>query len=683
MSRAAHAIANNDIVHIAWSVDSPIPDCAGFVIYRQPADGSTDWEPLRSLIEFEDEHVDDAARPTTVTPVTKFQWRDFLDRDSRDRAIRYKIVAVRKAADCVRALPDVQPLLTNDVTPTEHLTDGVEVYFNRGILATQALEKLLAPYGGANVGALQKALDDPKGVARTRLSGELEKALLSLLEERKTNRGRCYAALYELTDKVLIDALLKAKGTLRLVLSNNTGDQKKGYDYANSAARSALAASTVRLLSRYLPDGRSIGHNKFVVLADGSDHPQAVLTGSTNWTRSGLCTQNNNAIIVRSPDLAAEYVQYLAGPRGRYQETRDTQQGQGRLGASGPGAAGRRRDASADYLAAGRQDDCVGVVRTEHTDIGPKVAQEQEASADAARHAGPVRRHQRREPGRPAAGVSARRRLQRPVVDGGQGARQGLQSRSPGSSCAAPSATRRKRWSSRNCGPRTWTRKSWRPPASSRSRSGGSGRLPRPATRLSTTRSSSSIRFWTAASSSPAVTTSGSRPRTTTTRTCCASEGNRAIAEAYAAHVADVFQHYRWRWYEQRSAQRRAAADWVKAGSNVAQSDRVDVKRFYDIDFDPTAPKEDWQARYFDEGRLAMRDREFWVGTGQRLKALQPPPGKRRVFGYTSAERALAAARKQLKAQKKAAKTASAKGAPPPSGNRAKAKRVSKGKKRR
>lgn len=125
------------------------------------------------------------------------------------------------------------------------------------------------------------------------------------------------------------------------------------------------------------------------------------------------------------------------------------------------------------------------------------------------------------------------------------------------------------------------------------------------------------------------------------------------------------------------------SAGWVKAGGAVAQADRVDVKRFYDIDWNPAAPREDWQTRYFDESRLAMREREFWIGTGLRLKALQPPPGSRRAFGYTPAERALAAARKQLKEQKKATKTASAKGAASVPRKRAKAKRVSKGKTRR
>jgi phospholipase D-like protein len=38
--------------------------------------------------------------------------------------------------------------------------------------------------------------------------------------------------------------------------------------------------------------------------------PQAVLCGSTNWTATGLCAQSNNSIIVESPELAADYFAY-------------------------------------------------------------------------------------------------------------------------------------------------------------------------------------------------------------------------------------------------------------------------------------------------------------------------------------------------------------------------------------
>src|SRR5262249_27105368 len=41
-----------------------------------------------------------------------------------------------------------------------------------------------------------------------------------------------------------------------------------------------------------------------------SGEPRAVLTGSTNWTPSGLCTQSNNAILIESTDLAKQFLQY-------------------------------------------------------------------------------------------------------------------------------------------------------------------------------------------------------------------------------------------------------------------------------------------------------------------------------------------------------------------------------------
>jgi len=53
-----------------------------------------------------------------------------------------------------------------------------------------------------------------------------------------------------------------------------------------------------------------IGHNKFMVYVDGNDTPQAVLTGSTNWTASALCGQSNNSVIVESSEVAKFYLDY-------------------------------------------------------------------------------------------------------------------------------------------------------------------------------------------------------------------------------------------------------------------------------------------------------------------------------------------------------------------------------------
>jgi phosphatidylserine/phosphatidylglycerophosphate/cardiolipin synthase-like enzyme len=50
-----------------------------------------------------------------------------------------------------------------------------------------------------------------------------------------------------------------------------------------------------------------LGHDKFAVLSDAAGKPMAVLTGSTNWTETGLCTQANNVLVVRDRTVAGWY----------------------------------------------------------------------------------------------------------------------------------------------------------------------------------------------------------------------------------------------------------------------------------------------------------------------------------------------------------------------------------------
>ncbi len=50
-------------------------------------------------------------------------------------------------------------------------------------------------------------------------------------------------------------------------------------------------------------------HNKFVVEVDLYKRPVRALTGSTNWTVTGLCTQLNNVIILDRPASAKRFAQ--------------------------------------------------------------------------------------------------------------------------------------------------------------------------------------------------------------------------------------------------------------------------------------------------------------------------------------------------------------------------------------
>jgi len=73
----------------------------------------------------------------------------------------------------------------------------------------------------------------------------------------------------------------------------------------NSDARTALRGSGVDVHDRMVSSGH-FAHNKFLVISNAAG-PQAVWTGSTNWTVTGLCTQSNNAILIESPEVAGWY----------------------------------------------------------------------------------------------------------------------------------------------------------------------------------------------------------------------------------------------------------------------------------------------------------------------------------------------------------------------------------------
>jgi phosphatidylserine/phosphatidylglycerophosphate/cardiolipin synthase-like enzyme len=53
-----------------------------------------------------------------------------------------------------------------------------------------------------------------------------------------------------------------------------------------------------------------IGHNKFAVYVAKDGTPTAVLTGSCNWTATGLCGQTNNTIVIENEQVAAAYLAY-------------------------------------------------------------------------------------------------------------------------------------------------------------------------------------------------------------------------------------------------------------------------------------------------------------------------------------------------------------------------------------
>src|SRR5262249_29185833 len=65
----------------------------------------------------------------------------------------------------------------------------------------------------------------------------------------------------------------------------------------------------LEVLDRFISPG-ALGHNKFLVFAKAASSPKATSawTGSTNWTKTGLCTQTNNGFHVEHAAFAQEYL---------------------------------------------------------------------------------------------------------------------------------------------------------------------------------------------------------------------------------------------------------------------------------------------------------------------------------------------------------------------------------------
>ncbi len=309
IQQAAVAMANNDVAQVGWAYEQPIDQCLGFAVYR--VDTNTQKrEALPAWVGFQGgSNANWTPHTTEEWPVQKFNWRDLTG--ERGNSYRYEVVPMIGTPGNLK--PDVsRKLVTNDVTLTPSAgvngvnDQSVRAYFNRGILSTQHLAHTLktGPSGAPSYQELTDRIDQPGDPLRNELAGQILEGMKLLLNRARSEGGTCYAALYELTDPELLQLLLDSKNVLQIILSN-TGST----DEENDAARQALHEAGAKITDRMLKNGH-IGHNKFMVYLDASKTPRAVLSGSTNWTATAVCGQSNNAIVVESQSLATAYKKY-------------------------------------------------------------------------------------------------------------------------------------------------------------------------------------------------------------------------------------------------------------------------------------------------------------------------------------------------------------------------------------
>jgi phosphatidylserine/phosphatidylglycerophosphate/cardiolipin synthase-like enzyme len=323
---------NGDDVFIAWKLDGPIEACRGFALLRRR--NGVD-QIVETWVGFKGQtHADGESRASTLWPIQRFQWTDYMA-DPGDR-LQYRVVPmVGPKKENLHQETDLATEWTKEITLNHEVAPHIEAYFNRGIVAAQWVSKRLGvgaaeTYSGKGKDdpaqkELSRVIDTAGDPMRKFLMGDLGARLLKLLKDALDEGREVHAALYEFGDSELEAALIALGKHAHVVLANDSPKARKKTDAEKqqeaetgkkikiprgdpmAKVRARLKAK-IDLHDRILPFG-TLGHNKFLVVSDAAGKARWVWTGSTNWTKTGLCTQANNAVLVDDADLAAQYLE--------------------------------------------------------------------------------------------------------------------------------------------------------------------------------------------------------------------------------------------------------------------------------------------------------------------------------------------------------------------------------------
>jgi phosphatidylserine/phosphatidylglycerophosphate/cardiolipin synthase-like enzyme len=313
MSVALKVYTNEDDALIYWSVPAAIPGCLGFAIRRRirHPNGTTGDDYLLNRVGFEGESAAVTPESKTKTsdqwPFQRFSWTDH-DADTGDE-VSYRVIPVVRdsAGNLKTVLSQASGWSTKRILASESSNGAYKPYFNRGFVLSQFMARYLKQNNLTLEQFKRRISNRDDRTIRTFLSGDLRLALLKELKTAKDAGTDIFAALFELSDDELIDALVQLGPKAHVVLANGSVD-KAGED-ENASSRKALldAHVDVEEHNRFIGPN-ALGHNKFMVRTDAQNKAVTAWTGSTNWAPTGLCTQVNNGLLIEDPVVANNYL---------------------------------------------------------------------------------------------------------------------------------------------------------------------------------------------------------------------------------------------------------------------------------------------------------------------------------------------------------------------------------------
>jgi phosphatidylserine/phosphatidylglycerophosphate/cardiolipin synthase-like enzyme len=292
MSVALRAFTSPTLVLLAfdWTKGDQEQDFLGFAIERTPGfDGQPkSWLPNR--IGFDGPKSDQSDFESNEAPIQKFYWWDaHINTKDRGSRFSYRVIPVTGTPSALELNEAEQGVIEVLVPQTEE--NGITSHFNRAVVSSQAFSK---QFPQLTTASQQKA-------ARAWLANGMEQAVPQFFDRAagKDVEG----AIYHLTDETwIIPAMQHYGGAIALAYNHTSGDKTsdvaiKEFEDAGRPSSSFVARTHANIM-----------HDKFLVRVGNADQPEAVLTGSANFTSEGLSAQANVLHAFESPELAKLYL---------------------------------------------------------------------------------------------------------------------------------------------------------------------------------------------------------------------------------------------------------------------------------------------------------------------------------------------------------------------------------------
>lgn len=316
---------------LAWDLaEGRREGLAGFTIACRPP-GKQEYY-LRNQLQFEhpDQHAQDASEPENSSvnaPFHKFRWLHVpgVDHQGLEPVVgTYTYTVTPRYFDATGKLLALDPTLSTSV---DILVDGFEkgslqLGFTRGYVQSQAYVN----HFGSTVRIIPHDADllfDTSEVAGTNSDGKeftyaeeygwlgftVRTAIFALLDEVLANEQlKLDVFAYDLDEPDIMKKLLALaeQGRVRVILDNSKehhdpGEPKPEDEFEAEFRHAATGAAAIKRgqFKRY-------AHDKVMVVSDSAG-PKKVLTGSTNFSVSGLYANSNHVLVFDDEPTAQKY----------------------------------------------------------------------------------------------------------------------------------------------------------------------------------------------------------------------------------------------------------------------------------------------------------------------------------------------------------------------------------------